>query len=72
MPDLAALRLCPAIARYEADEEVQQLLNASLGLHLGIDFLPGSFAVDARTAVVEAEGAAIVWLDAFVANVDRT
>ena len=36
-----------AIARYEADEEVQDLLTASLGLNLGIDFLPGAFGYDA-------------------------
>ena len=34
-------------ARYEADEEVQDLLTASLGLNLGVDFLPGSFGYDA-------------------------
>src|SRR5690242_11947227 len=39
-PRLVALRLDQEIARYEADEEVQDLLNASLGINLGIDFLP--------------------------------
>ena len=34
------------IAKYEADEEVQDLLNASIGLNLGVDFLPGSFGYD--------------------------
>ena len=34
-------------ARYEADEEVQDLLTASIGLNLGVDFLPGSFGYDA-------------------------
>ena len=41
-PDVVLLDLDPAIARYEADEEVQDLLNASIGLNLGIDFLPGA------------------------------
>jgi hypothetical protein len=45
-PRLVALDLDPAIARYEADEEVQDLLNASPGLNLGADFLPGSFGFD--------------------------
>ena len=45
-PQLVALDLDPAIARYEADEEVQDLLNASAGLNLGIDFLPGAFGYD--------------------------
>jgi hypothetical protein len=61
-PRLVALDLDPAIARYEADEEVQDLLNASPGLNLGVDFLPAG-AEDA---------AAVVWLDAFCANVDRS
>ena len=45
-PRLVALDLDPEIARYEADEEVQDLLNASPGLNLGVDFLPGSFGYD--------------------------
>ena len=45
-PRLVVLDLDPAIARYEADEEVQDLLNASPGPNLGVDFLPGSFGYD--------------------------
>ena len=45
-PRLVALDLDPEIARYEADEEVQDLLNASPGLNLGVDFLPGAFGYD--------------------------
>ncbi|MET0840357.1 MAG: HipA family kinase [Marmoricola sp.] len=71
-PQLVVLDLEQAIARYEADEEVQDLLNASLGLNLGVDFLPGSFGFD-PTFVVPADVAArTLWLDAFVANVDRS
>ena len=44
-PRLVALDLDPEIARYEADEEVQDLLNASAGLNLGVDFLPGRVRV---------------------------
>ncbi len=72
VPDLAALTLSAEIARFEADQEVQELLNASIGLNLGIDFLPGSFGFDSQASVGEVEGATIIWLDAFVANVDRT
>ncbi len=71
-PRLVALELDPEIARYEADEEVQDLLNASPGLNLGIDFLPGSFGFDGDTPGGEADAAKILWLDAFCANVDRT
>jgi len=72
-PRLVVLDLDPAIARYEADEEVQDLLNASAGDNLGIDFLPGAFGWtdEQRTAVPE-EAARVLWLDAFCANVDRS
>jgi len=71
-PEQSVLDLDPAIARYEADEEVQDLLNASAGLNLGIDFLPGAFGLDASTAVEADLGGRILWLDAFTANVDRS
>ena len=71
-PELAAVDLTEPIARYEADEEVQDLLRASLGLNLGVDFLPGSFGFDGSTPIDPDEAAKILWLDAFVANVDRS
>jgi len=71
-PRLVGLQLDAGIARYEADEEVQDLINASTGLNLGTDFLPGSFALD-RSFEIDPEAAArVLWLDAFVANVDRS
>ena len=72
VPDLVVADLEPAIARYEADEEVQDLLDASLGTNLGMDFLPGSFGYDGARQPSADVAAAIVWLDAFTANVDRT
>lgn len=71
-PTLTAVRLDAAIGRYEADEEVQDLLNASVGLNLGVDFLPGSFGFDTGYHADPAVAAKVVWLDAFVANVDRS
>ncbi|WP_257425686.1 HipA family kinase [Nocardioides carbamazepini] len=71
-PDQVVLDLDPEIARYEADEEVQDLINASTGLNLGIDFLPGSFGYD-PTSTPDADLAGrVLWLDAFTANVDRS
>jgi hypothetical protein len=70
-PSLVALELDPAIARYEADEEVQDLLNASAGLNLGIDFLPGAFGYDGEV-VGDTDPAVVLWFDAFIANVDRS
>jgi hypothetical protein len=72
VPDMVAIDLDEQIAKYEADEEVQDLLNASLGLNLGSDFLPGAFGYDAHCVLDADEAAAIVWLDAFTANVDRS
>jgi hypothetical protein len=72
VPDLVALTLSADIARYEADQEVQELLNVSIGLNLGIDFLPGSFGFDSRATIDPDEAATILWLDALVANVDRS
>ena len=70
-PRLAVVDMPSAIARYEADEEVQDLLNASPGHNLGVDFLPGSFGYDGSRPP-SAEAGAILWLDAYTANVDRT
>jgi hypothetical protein len=67
------LDLDPAIARYEADQEVQDLLNASPGPNLGVDFLPGSFGYDGELqGKDEPLAPRILWLDAFTANVDRS
>jgi hypothetical protein len=71
-PRLVGLDLDPAIARYEADEEVQDLLNASPGLNLGADFLPGSFGFDGHVPAGSTDPVRVLWLDAFVANVDRS
>jgi len=71
-PRLVTVDLTEPIARYEADEEVQDLLNASLGLNLGVDFLPGSFGFDAGVEVDPTYAATVLWLDAYVANVDRS
>jgi hypothetical protein len=71
-PRLVGLDVNPEIARYEADEEVQDLLNASPGLNLGIDFLPGSFGFDGERSAGSDTAARVLWLDAFTANVDRT
>jgi hypothetical protein len=72
VPELVAVDLDAAIARYEADEEVQDLLNASLGLNLGIDFLPGAFGFDSQCTPDEETAARVLWLDALTANVDRS
>ncbi|WP_323794420.1 HipA family kinase, partial [Nocardioides sp.] len=70
-PRQVVLDLSAEIARYEADEEVQDLLTASVGPNLGSDFLPGSFGYDGQGSDPQT-ASSIVWLDAFCANVDRS
>jgi hypothetical protein len=72
VPELVGVELDAVIGRYEADEEVQDLLTASVGLNLGVDFLPGSFGYDASCSPPPEVAASILWLDALTANVDRS
>ncbi|MFB7631146.1 HipA family kinase [Streptomyces sp. NPDC056149] len=73
VPELVLVHFDPEVAREEPHQEVQDLLRASAGLNLGMDFLPGAADFTADAVDVEpAEAARIVWLDAFTANVDRT
>ena len=72
VPRLALVDLDRQIAKYEADEEVQDLLNASIGVNLGVDYLPGSFGYDGSKPPDAEAAARILWLDALTANVDRT
>ncbi|WP_232675964.1 HipA family kinase [Nocardioides sp. R-C-SC26] len=71
-PRQVVLDLDQALTRFEADEEVQDLLRASVGTNLGIDFLPGSFGPEAAGEISAELASRIVWLDAFIANVDRS
>jgi hypothetical protein len=73
VPELVLAQLDPALARAEPDPEIQDLLEASGGLNLGVDFLPGALGFSpAADGVDPDEAAAVVWLDALVTNVDRT
>jgi hypothetical protein len=74
VPVIAFVELDPALAAAEPDPEIQDLLRASPGLNLGLDYLPGSLAFDpaAAPALDPDLAAAVVWLDALVTNVDRT
>ena len=74
VPDLVLAELDPALPRAEPDQEIQDLLTASAGINLGVDFLPGALAFTpaATHAIDPAFAADVVWLDALVTNVDRT
>lgn len=73
IPELVFVELDPAFGRTEPDEEIQDLLKASAGLNLALTYLPGSYAFDPNVHRLDTTLASeIVWLDAFLTNVDRT
>lgn len=73
MPEIVFATLDPEMARTEPDQEIQDLIRASAGLNLAIDYLPGSITYDPIIEEIDADlASAIVWLDAFTTNVDRT
>ncbi|MFC0597368.1 HipA family kinase [Streptomyces palmae] len=73
VPELVRIQLDPVIGLGEPDQEVQELLKASGGLNLGMDFLPGSLGFDPLAFEVgAAEAGRVVWFDALVNNVDRS
>jgi len=74
VPELVLVQVDPAFGAAEPDPEIQELLERSPGLNLGLDFLPGALSFDpAVRPVIEPDLAAdVVWFDALVTNVDRT
>jgi hypothetical protein len=73
MPELVFANLDEAFGRSEADEEIQDLLQGSQGLNLALHYLSGAINFDPVVTLVEPKLASqIVWLDAFITNVDRT
>jgi len=73
MPELVFVQLDPDLARTEPDAEIQDLLRASAGLNLALDYLPGSVTFDPLAHPPPAAlASSIVWHDAFVSNVDRS
>jgi hypothetical protein len=74
VPELVLVDLDAELGRAEPDPEIQDLLQASIGLNVGIDYLPGSLPFSAAgDELVDPElAAAIVWFDAYVTNIDRT
>ncbi|MFI7007585.1 HipA family kinase [Streptomyces sp. NPDC050145] len=75
-PELVLAHFDPAVAADEPHQEVQDLLRASAGINLGMDFLPGAADFTPEIAGVfpvdPLEAGRIVWLDALTVNVDRT
>ncbi|MES2565709.1 MAG: HipA family kinase [Bacteroidota bacterium] len=73
VPELVFANLDESFGRTEGDEEIQDLLKASQGLNLALHFLSGAITYDPSVTITDSLLASqIVWLDAFVTNVDRT
>lgn len=73
VPEIVFVELDAKLAMTEPDPEIQELMKASAGLNLALDYLPGSIMYD--TAIQEPSSrlaSEIVWFDAYTANVDRT
>ena len=73
IPEIVFVELDAELARTEPDPEIQDLIKASVGLNLALDYLPGAVTFDPVVEAVDAVLASkIVWFDALVTNVDRT
>ena len=73
VPEIVFAQLDEAFGRTEPDEEIQDLLKASVGLNLGVHYLSGSITYDPAVVPVDPKLASqIVWLDCLLTNVDRT
>ncbi|MEK6409588.1 MAG: HipA family kinase [Acidobacteriota bacterium] len=73
VPEIVFVELDPELARNEPDPEIQDLIRASAGLNLALDYLPGSVTFDPVAEKLDADLASmVVWFDAYVTNVDRT
>jgi hypothetical protein len=73
VPELVFANLDVAFGRIEGDEEIQDLLKASVGLNLGLHYLSGAVTYDPLVTKVDHHLASdIVWFDSFILNVDRT
>jgi hypothetical protein len=72
VPELVLVDVDPVLGHAEPDPEIQELIEASAGLNVGLDFLPGALAYDAAFPVSAELAALVVWLDELTLNIDRT
>lgn len=73
VPEMVFADLDEGFGRTEPDEEIQDLLKFSVGRNLGVHYLSGAITFDPVLHHVSEDLASkIVWLDAFLTNVDRT
>ena len=73
VPALVLAWLDGELARADPDPEIQDLLRASTGLNLAVDYLPGSVGFEPVAFPPDpAFAARVLWFDALVQNVDRS
>jgi hypothetical protein len=74
VPEIVRVLIGPELGRNEPDAEIRDLLKGSVGLNVGLDYLPGSITFDPVVGPPPgaSEASDVVWFDAFVSNVDRT
>jgi hypothetical protein len=74
VPEVVLMEVDASLGRNEPDYEIRELLRASVGLNLALDYLPGSLMFDpaARNTADPGVASSTVWFDAFITNVDRT
>jgi hypothetical protein len=72
VPEIVLVDVDPVLGRAEPDPEIQELIEGSAGLNVGLDFLPGALAYDPSFAVSPDQAALVVWLDELTLNIDRT
>jgi HipA-like protein len=73
VPEIVLVEVDIDLARTEPDPEIQELIRASAGINLALDFLPGATMFDPLADTASPTlASSIVWFDAFVSNVDRS
>lgn len=74
VPEIVFMELAPVLGRSEPDYEIRALIQASDGLNLALDYLPGATAFSPLDAPLldPALASSIVWFDAYIMNVDRS
>jgi hypothetical protein len=74
VPEIVLANLPEEIARAEPDQEVRDLLGWSVGLNIGLEFVPGALAKDLSQPPAEGPdwAAEVVWFDSLITNPDRT
>ncbi|HET7460346.1 MAG TPA: HipA family kinase [Longimicrobium sp.] len=75
VPELALIDVPAEFGRSEPDPEIQELLQKSHGVNVGLRYLDGAFNYDGYAAgdlIDDAFASDLVWFDALVTNPDRT